>query len=535
MSSIVAIAIVSPQGKILVSRQFREISRIRLEGLLSAFPKLITGGNGTGQSKDYTVIESGSFRYVYQPAESLHLVVLSNNTGNIVEELAVLRMAGRVLPERCAGPIDESSVVRSAFEILFAFDELVTNGQRENISLEQLNAVLEMFSAEEEMKQQEQQRRMEEAREVARAKAKELKSQRHAMAFDGGHSGGVGAMGGAPHLAMMAGSAPQGPITGGYQDAAVDLTVPAARPTAAMGGGGLSLSKVRKQDAATKAMREAGYTAAEAAAATAPSAPGSAPAAPALAAPSPATASSSGVSAPVMLRVDEKISATFSRDGFLQGVDVRGDLFIQVTDPAAAMVRVVLAPMAADFAAKTHPNVNKALFTSDNVIAIKDSKPYPVGSTLGVLKYRAQALSAGTPLPLTISCWPAEDSASIEVELENKNLVLRNVRLEFPIAAGVRATVDEATEGSTYTQDAATGRLIWVIPEISRNVNASCTLSVQLSAAAGDASFFPARVFFESPTPLSGARIVAVQNVQTGAPVAHHVDAVLSADEYVIN
>ena len=64
---VLAAAILTKSGKPLLSRQFVEMSRIRIEGLLAAFPKLL------GSGKQYTYLETDTVRYVYQPIETLFL------------------------------------------------------------------------------------------------------------------------------------------------------------------------------------------------------------------------------------------------------------------------------------------------------------------------------------------------------------------------------------------------------------------------------------------------------------------------------
>lgn len=67
---VISAAILSAKsGKTLMSRQFVEISRPRIEGLLAAFPKLL-GADG-GEIKQHTFIETPAVRYVYQPMEGL--------------------------------------------------------------------------------------------------------------------------------------------------------------------------------------------------------------------------------------------------------------------------------------------------------------------------------------------------------------------------------------------------------------------------------------------------------------------------------
>ena len=51
-------AICTKNGKALMARQFVEMSRIRIEGLLAAFPKLM----GSGEEKQHTFIETDTVR-----------------------------------------------------------------------------------------------------------------------------------------------------------------------------------------------------------------------------------------------------------------------------------------------------------------------------------------------------------------------------------------------------------------------------------------------------------------------------------------
>lgn len=67
------------------------MSRIRIEGLLAAFPKLI----GTG--KQHTYVETENVRYVYQPIEALYLLLVTNKQSNILEDLDTLRLLSKLV------------------------------------------------------------------------------------------------------------------------------------------------------------------------------------------------------------------------------------------------------------------------------------------------------------------------------------------------------------------------------------------------------------------------------------------------------
>jgi hypothetical protein len=66
------------------------MTRIRIEGLLAAFPKLLGS-----DSKQHTYVETESVRYVYQPLDNLYLLLITNRASNIVEDLETLRLLSK--------------------------------------------------------------------------------------------------------------------------------------------------------------------------------------------------------------------------------------------------------------------------------------------------------------------------------------------------------------------------------------------------------------------------------------------------------
>lgn len=88
---IISVSVISKAGKPLIARQFRDISRVRLEGLLSAFPKLMD------PKSQHTFVETDSVRYVYQSLDQLFLVLITTKTSNIVEDLETLQLFSRIV------------------------------------------------------------------------------------------------------------------------------------------------------------------------------------------------------------------------------------------------------------------------------------------------------------------------------------------------------------------------------------------------------------------------------------------------------
>ncbi|BAH94268.1 Os08g0368000 [Oryza sativa Japonica Group] len=168
---VLAASIISKSGKALVSRQYVDMTRIRIEGLLAAFPKLV--GNG----KQHTYIETENVRYVYQPIEGLYLVVITNKQSNILEDLDTLRLLSKLVPEYCPS-LDDDGVCKTAFELIFAFDEAISLGNKEKVTVQQVKEYCEMDSVEEMEYKQMMQEKIKETKDFMKKKVIEIEKTR---------------------------------------------------------------------------------------------------------------------------------------------------------------------------------------------------------------------------------------------------------------------------------------------------------------------------------------------------------------------
>merc|ERR1712093_541318 len=88
---VLAAAVTNRAGKLVVSRQFVEMTRMRIEGLITAFPKLL-GGAGS----QHTYVDTENVRYLYHPLEGLYLILITSKQSNIVEDLETLKLMSRL-------------------------------------------------------------------------------------------------------------------------------------------------------------------------------------------------------------------------------------------------------------------------------------------------------------------------------------------------------------------------------------------------------------------------------------------------------
>ncbi|XP_041985589.1 coatomer subunit delta [Aricia agestis] len=498
---LIAATVCTKSGKALVSRQFVEMTKARIEGLLAAFPKLMTGG------RQHTFVETESVRYVYQPLDKLYMLLITTKASNILEDLETLRLFSRVLPEYCT-QLTETEVLNQAFNILFAFDEIVALGYRESVNLAQVRSCVEMDSHEEKIYQAVRQTQEREAANRMRERAKELQRERLEAAKRGVPrsqpsfgSGGFGS-------SSMSSVSSAEPMTEKIPTTPVRDTRPAARSAMKLGGRGADA------DSFVSKLRSEGEAVATPAAAAAPARVSTVP------------------HNDVHLRFEERLNLIAGRDGDIQNFELSGMLTLHITNEQYGRIQVhVDNKDPRPLQLQTHPNVDKESFRNDGVIRLKAPRPFPRGQDVGVLKWRLA--STGGTAPLNVNCWPSEGAnggcdVNIEYELEHDHLTLTDVNITVPLPSGNTSLVVHQWEGS-YAQK---GRaLVWSIPLINKQQKTG-TLEFTVSPAIPN-DFFPLSVTWTSTTSL--AMLTATKITQDdGSPVDFSSEISFHPDKYEI-
>ncbi|XP_032672676.1 coatomer subunit delta [Odontomachus brunneus] len=512
---LIAAAVCTKAGKTIISRQFVDMTKARIEGLLAAFPKLMSSG------KQHTFVETESVRYVYQPLEKVYMLLITTKASNILEDLETLRLFARVLPEYC-NSMDELEIAENAFNLIFAFDEIITLGYRESVNLAQIRTFVEMDSHEEKVYQAVRMTQEREAKNKMREKAKELQRQRMEAnkknVKSPGFGGGFGS-GGVPAIATVGDSAnfmPE-PIRPSYK--------PKQKPSVNAGPGAMKLGgKSHDVDTFVDQLKEEGDIILVGVITT----PG--------AKLTPIMAQIINLEL-VHLRQEEKLNVRVGRDGGLQYFELLGLMTLRISDEKWGRIRVQIDSRQEmrGIQLQTHPNVDKELFRSRGQIGLKvPTKPFPLNTDVGVLKWRLQAQEE-TALPISINCWPSDNGeggcdVNIEYELEQTDLELNNVQINIPLPLGCTPVVSECD--GQYEHEPRRSMLVWTLPLIDASTKSG---SMEFSApSSNSADFFPLQVSFSSKTPYVKIKISEVLHVDDASSVKFSVESVLYTDSYEV-
>jgi coatomer subunit delta len=538
---VLSASVCTRQGKALVSRQFVEMNRLRVEGLLAAFPKLI------GHAKQHTYVETDAVRYVYQPLENnLYLLLVTTKASNIVEDLGTLRLLAKIVPD-VAGGMQEHAINEHAFELIFAFDEVLTaGGYKEDVSLSAIRTNLLMDSHEEKIAKALQQSKEDAARAEMQKKAKTLQEEKMAQLrqqfvsgqvptgpagrMEGFGGGGVPSQQGGGFLDQFQHQQEQKTPQEEYNPYAAlqqpKVTAPVAPKVLA--GPGMKLGGMGggKKDSLMAAMAaEDNLFGGVSKAGGAADFGFGAPVAPPVAAPS----------TPLTLVLEEKITVNMNREGAVEACDVKGILNLTANTEAgaAAVIAVNKTQLPSTFTFATHPKVDKKAYEQQGLLSLKGGKGFPVGRGVGILRWSYGTEDAA---PISINCWPEDEGTgrilvNIEMELTRKDLVLNDVNILLPLGTTQPPAVENID--GVYKHDPAAGMMCWHFDTVDASTNSTGSMEFSIPGNNPEA-FFPIQLGFRSETLLCPIVVTGVTNASSGAPIPNQLTKIFAPESYQI-
>ncbi|KAI2511846.1 coatomer subunit alpha [Fragilaria crotonensis] len=534
---VLSASVCTSSGKALVSRQFVEMNRLRVEGLLAAFPKLV------GHSKQHTFVETDSVRYVYQPLENqMYLLLITTKASNIVEDLGTLRLLAKVVPD-VAGGLQESSINDHAFDLIFAFDEVLTaGGYKEEATLSSIRTNLLMDSHEEKVHLALKQSKEDAAKDEMRRQAKNIKERQlqqlrqnfvSGQGLGGGPIGGMQGFGGG-------GDPNQGSMFQGFgndnssnqyeqQFQAPAPSVPVHQPpkvvAKGMKLGGMGAAGKKDSLMAAMAMEDNLLPASKGGDAFGLGSfgLGGAPA------PAPVIPST-----PLTLVLEEKISVAMNREGSIESCEVKGTLTLTAnTEAGTAAVVVVNKPViskVSGFTFATHPKVDKKMYEKDGVLTLKGGKGFPTGRGVGILRW---SYASDDAAPITVNCWPENEgngtmNVNVEYELTRSDMTLIDVNILLPLGTSDPPAI-EACDGD-YKHDPVAGMMCWHFDKIDAS-NSSGALEFSIAGNNPDV-FFPVRIMFKSEKLLCPIEVTGVTSSANGTSIPNMLLKSFSPESY---
>ncbi|OQO05834.1 hypothetical protein B0A48_09929 [Cryoendolithus antarcticus] len=518
---ILSAAITTRSGKPILARQFRQMQRSRVEALLASFPKL------ADTASQHTTVEQDNVRFVYQPLDELYMVLITNRQSNILQDISTLHLFAQVVGSICKS-LDEREITRCAFELLSAFDEVVTQGYRENLTLSQIKTFLDMESHEERIQEIIARNKELEATEERKRRAKQLEMQRKEQTRAARLGGGT-ALPRTPTYPTYTAPVTTPAMPDTYDSYTAAKNEKFSKPLASRGKG-MQLGKKTKNTSMFDQVRSDMGPEAEA---NTPLAGVPAPTVqPSL--PPPARPIASSDKEPIQITIAETLSAKFSREGALESFEVKGDLQLRISDPSLTQVKLSLSVGDTKNAQlNAHPKVDKAVFKSENAVQLTDtSKGFPANNSIQVVRWRLSAKPDDVPdPPIKFTVWTSELSAntySITVEYElTGGAPLKDVTVSIPYT-----TSEPSVTSFDAIYEVSGDSIDWTIGDIDDS-NASGSFEFEASAGS-EADFFPMAVRFAMGRPWVEVDVGSVELIGGGEEVGFGKDIKCVADGYLI-
>ncbi|RMJ07221.1 hypothetical protein BHE90_014128 [Fusarium euwallaceae] len=517
---VLAASICTRGGKAVLSRQFREMPRSRIEALLASFPKLADSGT------QHTTVEQDNVRFVYQPLDELYMVLITNRQSNILQDIDSLHLFAQVVTSTCKS-LDEREIVKNAYELLSAFDELVTLGYRENLTISQIKTFLDMESHEERIQEIIARNKELEATEERKRKAKQLEMQRKDAARSGRSGGMGGGGGGMPRTPVYPSytSTSQSNATNTYDSYEAEKNKSFSKPLAPKAKGMQLGKKSKTTDMFERVRGDMGGEIDDSPLVTP---------APAhhVETPEPRLSSTLDRDA-IHITISEAISAKLSREGAVNSLSISGDLTLRISDPSLTKLKLGLHAVPSHGAQfRTHPNVDRNLFNGSKVIQMSNTaRGFPVNNAVGVLRWRASPkVDDASACPITFTVWINKEAhkynMTVEYELTGSD-ALTDVSVIIPYSGS-----EPNVSSFDATYDVSGDAVEWTIGNVDEENPSG---SFEFEAESSDENdFFPMTVRFNKSTPFIDVDVITASLLEEDEEVTFSKEVKTHADNFLI-
>jgi len=150
--------------------------------------------------------------------------------------------------------------------------------------------------------------------------------------------------------------------------------------------------------------------------------------------------------------IEEKITASISKDGDLEKFELKGFVYLYINDEAKANAEVHLEIKdSKGISIKAHPELNRSLWNSQQILAPKQgSSGFPALTKLEALIYR-YSTSNPDDLPFNFTIWSSKEGKdsklnviTVELEYNSKNKKfpnIDNIKIMIPLGTAKQPQV----------------------------------------------------------------------------------------------
>ena len=478
---VLSVAIGTKTGKMLLCRDFSEISRTLVEDCVNSLPQLIK------DNQEHTFVEHNNLRLNYLPLSDLFLLSINDRGSNILEDLEVLRSIQSAMHTILSGNVSEENICGKAIDIIFTLDDIISLGYRNISSESYLSNALEMDSANERLMLM--QREVQE--KEAKKKAKEfIQEQRKKALFSPKESSSNIT---SPKVDAASSKEPRFIIPEPEEEKGP------SKSSIAEGKKTLKLGTQKKKTTIKEANEEAGASKGTASNTKESALPRLAE----------EPAAFNPLDAGVRFNVVERVFCKLNSEGQLLHFEVKGEVTFTIQNPKVKRVAIKLdSAKKNELGAKVPPNFNKKMWTEDLVLLPRDELTFQPRMTVPAIKYGFQK-DKGSYCPINLSIWLNDKSLAVECEFNSDQKWLPSIaNLVIKIPSTGRASVTDKNNSNAAVKD---GNVEWSIPKLGKGGPSDASVNIEFGSQPGEDAIYPWDIDF---TPQSSFGDFTVKGVK---------------------